>query len=341
MKTQLTAAIAFGLESLETRKLLTALVVTGTNASDTIRISLAAPNIVVTLNGVTTNYSDTLYDSIAITGGGSADTIIVDSNGDNPTTIDGGTGADTVTLGATAHNADGVTAPVTVSSSDGVDSLTIDDSSNDNSDEYDLNASGLIARGGGFGGVTATGLARVTIDSGADNDVFVVNNTPATGTYRLQGGDGIDQFRVLATSGASVILDGGADADELILNKDGGVGATVSFDADQDFAGMDLYTGGVVHFLGTAGLYLSGNTSSLEGDITLERGFIIEHNSQSQGGLEYYRDRLRNGPRRAARRIAAADVPLRDRKFDQRCDRLRLRTEHRPDVDRRLCPGQR
>lgn len=284
------------IQALESRRLLATLVVNGAAGADTIQVDRQGVQIVVTINGSVINYADSAYDSISVNGGEGADTIYLEATGANPTTLNGGAGTDTVLLGAGSHSMDSITASV-VAIGGGVDSLRLDDGNAHQADEYNAFASGLITRGGGFGGVTATGFAETSIDAGDQADILRVYGTASTGTLRLLGGAGDDSFDVLSTDGATVIVDAGFGSDDLLdINRDGGTSASVSIIDTQILGSVLIYPNGTLNLVGNAGLLLATNQSDVSGVINIDRGFIIERNSfANDDGETYYRERLYNG----------------------------------------------
>ncbi|HQY88597.1 MAG TPA: hypothetical protein PK402_08055, partial [Tepidisphaeraceae bacterium] len=129
---------------------------TGTPNADTIVISISGPSILVEINGVSSFFSDTFFDSVMIDGLGGADTINVESNGANPTTVRGGAGGDMIALSLTGGDLDSIAAPVVVEG--GVDGATLSlfDDANGFSDTYTMTNSTLTRDF--FGGVTYSDL---------------------------------------------------------------------------------------------------------------------------------------------------------------------------------------
>lgn len=253
-------------QPLEPRQLLASVTINGSSSGEDIRVYVQSNTIVSDVGGIIQSYPDFLYDGIVINALGGADTIRVESNTDNRVTVNGGNGTDSIYLGNGVL--DGVESPVTVSSSAG-DVLYLDDSGNASGPSYACTG-GTVTSSFPFAGVTYTGIAGVHILAGSGADVFNVYNT----------------------IGIPITIDGGGGDDVLELNSFATGTAEVIFDSNQDFAQLNGNAGGVLRVLGDAGVLITSNLSNFEANLFLERGFVIERNSQSAGGLNYWRDRL-------------------------------------------------
>jgi len=118
------------MEEVEPRRLYTAVTVTGTDANDTIGVTISGSAVVVTLNGTQTSY--TAVRSIAISGGNGNDTITVDqsitvgcaiSGNAGNDTIYGGAGNDTITGNNGADMIQGYGGDDVIFGNDGADQL--------------------------------------------------------------------------------------------------------------------------------------------------------------------------------------------------------------------------
>ncbi|HQY87500.1 MAG TPA: hypothetical protein PK402_02505, partial [Tepidisphaeraceae bacterium] len=196
------------------------LFMSGTGGDDHFVISANGTQIVVELNGIPFIFDDTIYNSIDIDGLGGADTINVESNGANPTTLRGGAGEDLITLTSTGGDLDFIASPVLVDG--GVDGalLEIYDDLNTFGDPY-LMTSSAVAReffgGVNFGSLTglvfycqnadstlyveSTPACPVTVFGGGGNDLC--NITPSSGnlenlsgTFRFDGEEGTDTINL-------------------------------------------------------------------------------------------------------------------------------------------------
>lgn len=252
-------------EVLESRQMLAAVTVSGSSASEEIRVYVQNNTLIAEIDGFGQSYPDFLYDGVIINAAGGADSIYVESNSDNPVTVNGGNGTDSIYLGN--GTLDGLESPVTIGASSG-DVLHLDDSTNEFGQTYTITGNSVTRSV--FAGVTYSGIAEV----------------------RLRSGNQVDTFNASNTVGIPVVIDGQGGADVLNLNITATGTAEVVMDTTQDFARINGNTGGRLTLRGEAGLVLTTNSSDYEADVYLDRGFIIERNSQAAGGLNYWRDRL-------------------------------------------------
>jgi|GEM_PF-4276878 len=96
----------FVLETVENRRLLTALSLAGTSSSDSVVVNMNGDQIEVTLNGTTTAYPDADYTAVNLDMLEGNDTVEVIANGDNAVSVWGGDGDDTLRIGTGAAHAE-------------------------------------------------------------------------------------------------------------------------------------------------------------------------------------------------------------------------------------------
>ncbi len=278
------------LDHLEPRRLLAAVTVSGSNSADEIRVYVQSNTIIVDVSGAASSYPDFLYDGIVVNALGGADSIVVDSNTDNAVTINGGSGVDTIEIGKTDQTLAGIESAVSISNSNGADKLYVHSEADSSVATYTITSSNVTRTG--YPVISTGDSGLVAVAGGAGTDTFVMTSTGASNRYELRGGAGADTFDIRNTNGATVVVDGEADLDLIQLNSDVGTPATIQFEATQDLSRIDASAGGVIKATGATGIYLGTNLSDFEGDLLLETGFLIEHNSQSAGGLGYWKQRL-------------------------------------------------
>jgi hypothetical protein len=223
-------------ETLEERRMLAPFVCNGTNGNDTISVQIIPgfpfDSIRCTVNGNVSSGLDTLFDGIVINGGGGADTITLIENGDNPTTVSGGTGNDTINVGD--DNVDlNIDSNVTVDGDDGADQLEFDDRESTGNDAYLVNSS--VVSKTGFGGLSYSSISALVINCNADDNAITVTSTPTGTSLFVNGNQGND----------TAVL-GGGDLDSNLLGDNvsynGGIGTdTITFDDDSDSIGADNY----------------------------------------------------------------------------------------------------
>lgn len=279
----------FAIQTLEPRCLLSAVTVSGSSGADEFRVYVASNTIIVEVDGFGNSYPDFLYDGIVIESLGGADSIIIDSNTDNPVTVNGGSGVDTIEIGKTSSTLDGIESAISITNAS-ADRLYIHGEADLFGATYSIN--GATITKSGYPVINTGDSALVAVLAGGGADTFDVTGTGANNRYELRGGGEADVFAVRSTNGATVVVDGEAGFDRIELNSDVGTPATIIFEVTQDLARMDSEAGGIVRVEGSAGIFMNTNQSFFEGDLFLDRGFMIERNSQAAGGLGYWRQRL-------------------------------------------------
>ena len=173
------------------------------------------------------NYVENDLSSLTVKGGtgGNTFTVMDTPNGAAlpTTTLDSGTGADTVNVLATsgaldiegqngadtvnignAGNVQGIMGDVSVSNQNGLTALTVDDSKDAAARVARLTAAALTGLSPGNINFTQLDLSSFTINGGTGGNRFTVVNTPKNGmmlTTQLNGGTGADTVTVQATSG--------------------------------------------------------------------------------------------------------------------------------------------
>ena len=229
-----------GLETLETRRLLTSLGVLGTLDVDHITIYTSGGDYVVEVNATTSRHPISAIDSIWVDGLNGNDNIDVRA-AQCPVTVSGNEGDDVIRIGD--GMLDHVTRPVTVHGNAGNDLLVLDDWNSPWADGYvvDRTATWRTAGGSPIPSARADydGLESITINASTGNNPIDVLAVPAeaftaTGTITLNCSGGDDAVRLAPTlrnlihCGCNFTVLGGAGTNALVLH-------------DQDFLGGDTY----------------------------------------------------------------------------------------------------
>lgn len=286
-------------ESLEMRRLLSAAAVSpdaasapgaalngstlqidGTNADDTINVSLSNPTtLTVSLNGVLSNFQLAQVTDIAIDGLDGNDTLTIMSSVTLPATITGGLGNDRITAGggdATLTGGAGndtyvfgnssadVTQTIVELAGEGTDSLVF--SSMTDAVTVDLTSDTALAtmtkrtiQTGGAG--QAANIENVYGGSGDDSITGnAANNTliGGGGNDTLRGGDGNDTLR---GDGGNDTLDGGDGNDVYSFVTNSELGS----DSVTDSSGTDY-------------LYFVGSTNDVTVDLSLTTAQVVNAN---------------------------------------------------------------
>ena len=229
-------------EGLEDRQMLSAasfafdagaLNITGTNAADSIVVSISGGTFDV--SGVDTEVSVSSVNQINVSGLNGADTIDLSAVRFTPTFIDGGLGNDDISGGAGVD---------TITGGQGFDTIN----GNGGDDVLDGGQGLDIINGGAGADVISGGFGADSIDGGAGSDLINGDGGDDTivgglGNDTINGGFGIDSidggqgFDIIDGGGGNDIIDGGQGLDTI----DGGAGADL---IDGGF-GADTIDGGL------------------------------------------------------------------------------------------------
>ncbi|HQY87440.1 MAG TPA: hypothetical protein PK402_02200 [Tepidisphaeraceae bacterium] len=180
------------IEPLETRRLLVNLAVNGTSGPDTITVSMTTLSISVTINGVTNLYNNVQYTGIVIDALGGVDSINLNENGDNPTTIGSGAGVDTIYICSTGRNLDAIDSPITVLNDS--ENLYLYDDANTSLQTYAMTSTN-VARAS-FAGISFNaGLFNLYVFGSQSNDTFNVESS-INGTTFIDARQGQNIFNL-------------------------------------------------------------------------------------------------------------------------------------------------
>lgn len=194
--------------------------VTGTALPDNIVISTDGTNIIVDVNGTTSTFADASFDSIIIDGLGGGDSIYLESNSNNPTTLRGGAGEDLIALTPTGGNLDPITASVLVDGGDEGAWLELYDDVNGFADPYTI-TNNAVTRDF-FGGVSFGSVTQLLLNGQSVGSVFNVQSSPACPVTVLgNGGDDVcritESIGNLEDLGGAFKFDGGTENDQIQL----------------------------------------------------------------------------------------------------------------------------
>lgn len=181
------------------------LIVHGSEEADLIVISVSGGNIIVEINGSPLISDDAFYDSILIDGRGGDDSINLESNGDNPITLRGGAGTDTIDLTSTGGDLDAIVSAVTVEGGTEGAMLRVYDDVNAFSDPYTLSELSLTRNF--FGGVSFIELNGLELHCQSVASTIEVQSGPA-GPVMIYGSGGDDVCNVTGVSGNLEFLNG-------------------------------------------------------------------------------------------------------------------------------------
>ena len=167
--------------------------------------------------GSPVSYSD--LDVLIVNGISGNDTFNVRSTS-AATTLNTGTGMNTINVGSTAPVTggivDGIQGAVTIVGY-GNDVLNIDDTGSVLDNVGALTSNTLTGLGMGDGGITFSGISVLNLGLGSGNDTLTIVNTPSV-TANIDGNNGNDTFNVQGTTGITN-LDGGAGNDTFNLGS--------------------------------------------------------------------------------------------------------------------------
>ena len=248
------------LQPLERRVMLTTITLTGTEGADAISVAVEGGSVVTVVNGTMNTLNDAEVTGILINALGGDDEVSVESNGDNPTTVNGGNGFDTIWLAPGAQDLDQIDSTVLVNGGAGFDLLSFFDA-NETTDVSFSVLSTAVSRTGAPA-VLHQDVEMLPINTGSGADTVQVN----TGhVVRLDTGPGTDTIDVVETGTGGMSINASAGDDIVRVNADGAGTARVLLVA-QRIGSLTIGAGGnatiieniTSRVLVTASLTLSG-----------------------------------------------------------------------------------
>ncbi|HQY87099.1 MAG TPA: hypothetical protein PK402_00475 [Tepidisphaeraceae bacterium] len=171
-------------------------VVDGTPNADNINVVVDGPNIVASVNGITTTAPESLISFIIVNGLGGDDSINIERNTDNAVTVNGGAGLDHVELAATSADLDDIASPVVVNGEADGARLTLWDNGIAFDDTYTITSTAVTRTI--FAGVTYAGINELALYCQSGNNTINVESSNAR--IRIWGGDGTDTCNLTPTS---------------------------------------------------------------------------------------------------------------------------------------------
>jgi hypothetical protein len=213
-----------------------------------------------------------------------ADTITVNSTTAGiPTTVNGHLGDDTVHVGAGLWDG-GVAGNVTVNGGGGSDALFIDDSLDAGADGYNVTATQTTTTGANAGTIDYATVENLSLNANQGANAITVNGT-FDGDVSVAGGTGADDFDVIDHfAGRVVTVDGGAGLDQVRVNGGGTGAAAVQFANSQDFAALEILTGGTASMAPHGSNVLVTQALSMTSGTTLDltdNGMILDYTGAS------------------------------------------------------------
>jgi hypothetical protein len=214
----------FAVEQLETRRVLSNFVLSGTAAADTILVRRDPANAAlaqVQVNGaVLFNGPVVAGDTITVNGLGGNDTINIRHTFSGvPVTANGGADNDTIRISDVARFLDDIDGDVIVNGDTGTDSLIIFDQNNTFSDTFDV--SDLIVDRNASAPISYGTIDNLTLHLGTGDVTVDVDSTAAGVATTINGNIGDDEFNVTEASGhfgdidGTLTLNGGSGNDSL------------------------------------------------------------------------------------------------------------------------------
>ena len=216
--------------------------VPGTDGDDQISVAINGPNVVANVNGVITTAPDADVTGILINGFAGNDTLIVESNSDNATTVNGGLGNDAVFLAPTSQRVADITAFVMVNGDDGFDSLGISDVNGSAGVNYQITGA-VIGRSNG-----PSMLPRVegfSLMAGPGDDFIEMSRA---GPNLVNAGPGTDTIDIRETGNSVMTLTPSTGDDIVGVNTDDVTVSRLDLVA-QRLGSLTIHIGGVVRLL--------------------------------------------------------------------------------------------
>jgi hypothetical protein len=174
-------------EPLENRVLFSTFTVTGTAAADTISLSVGGGIVSANVNGNASAQLDTVVTDITINALGSNDTIIINSNGNNPVTVNAGTADDIIQITPTSQSIDSITADVTVNGEAGTDTFVISDQALTTAANYHFNNGNELTRDGNSSTFAYNTMESVELGEGTTTFHLTEVLSPSTSDITVHG----------------------------------------------------------------------------------------------------------------------------------------------------------
>jgi hypothetical protein len=193
-----------------------------------------------------------------------------------PTTIDGGGGDDTITLGG--GSLENIPVLVTVIGGPGTnDVVVLDDSAMSTGELYTI--SGTTVSRAFFGGIAASSIEGLRLQTQSVTDAITVNSTTAGVPVTIQSGGGSDQITIVSTTpGAPVIVESSLGNDTVNVNTDNtGTAEAVFPSALTTLATLAIGSGGLARLgpgLGTT-VRLTTLNLNAAGALDVNQGLVI------------------------------------------------------------------
>ena len=198
-RSAITRAARCACEPLEHRLMFITTTLDGTNAADTISLSVSGGDIILTLNGVEDRRSDTIFNNIEINGLGGNDTISIHSTGANTVEVNAGTGNDNIRVTPTSQDMDNIDDSLTLRGDGDTDTISLFDNLQAAATVYQLNSPTSILRGGVPEVNFATAESVVVNTSGTPDDIRIEAEPASPMTVNAGAGSSGDFLRFVGT----------------------------------------------------------------------------------------------------------------------------------------------
>jgi hypothetical protein len=223
--------------------MLTTITLTGTEANDTIEVAVEGGSVVTDVNGTINIFDDTDVTGILIDALGGSDQVSIESNGDNPTTVNGGDGHDTTWLSPEAQDLDNIDSTVLVNGGAGFDLLSFFDESE--TADVSFSVQGSFVSRAGAPAVLHQDVEMLPIHTGSGADAVQVNTVRVV---RLDTGPGTDTIDVVETGSGGISIDTSDGHDIVRVNSDGVGSARVQI-VVQRIGSLTIGSGGRVEII--------------------------------------------------------------------------------------------
>jgi hypothetical protein len=264
------------IDTLESRRLLATVTVTGTGNADTILVSQAATNLVVTVNGNQSNYPLATTDDLVINAGAGADTVTIDL-APVSVQVNGETGNDAVICTPTAKTLDVLVGSITFNGGADTDTFTLrDDNAGPTGRTYLFGAidpNVMFRIGSPF--CSWSNVESLDLRAGSGDDRFDFSNTFPGTTYNLFGNAGVDTYDIFTTPGSSKVVATGGPGDDIIRARSGATQiAVVEIPADDQIGILSATATGTIRLTDRATVRLT-NTWTNAGTFDIGSGALI------------------------------------------------------------------
>lgn len=215
--------------------------VQGTDEEDVIRVSTDGTTITTFVNGVTETFSDATVTEILIDGLGGSDFLFLDSNGGNPTTINGGSGNDDFGICTEdSRNLALIQSPLTINGGDGHDNLGMSDDQDNSGASYTFTDTDITCAE--FATISYNTIEEASLSADKEANLIIVSNN-STLIQHVYGGEGEDVLYISDTL-TPVNIYGGPGLDTYQIDHDNfGADAEAIVPQDDDIKVMTVGTG--------------------------------------------------------------------------------------------------